>query len=247
MARLAVVACAAAMAVLLGVAAADVGSIITQDVYNAMLPNRDNSICPANGFYTYDAFIQAANSFSGFGTSGSDEQNKRELAAFFGQTSHETNGGAAGQYTWGYCFKEEISKATDPPYYGRGPIQLTGQANYQQAGNAIGVDLVSNPDLVASDPVISFKTAIWFWMTAQSPKPSCHDVILGNWTPSSADNAAGRVPGYGVITNIINGGIECGMGPNAANVNRIGYYQRYCDIFGVSAGDNLDCYSQQHF
>jgi hypothetical protein len=129
MARLALVACAAAAmaaAVLLGVAAADVGSIITQDVYNNMLPNRDNGQCPANGFYTYDAFIQAASSFPGFGTSSSDEANKRELAAFFGQTSHETNGGAAGQYTWGYCFKEEISKATSPPYYGRGPIQLTG-------------------------------------------------------------------------------------------------------------------------
>ena len=83
---------AAAMAVLLAVAAADVGSIITQDVYNSMLPNRDNSICPANGFYTYDAFIQAASAFPGFGTGGSDEANKRELAAFFGQTSHETNG-----------------------------------------------------------------------------------------------------------------------------------------------------------
>ena len=121
------------------------------------------------------------------------------------------------------------------------------QANYQQAGDAIGVDLVGNPGLVASDPVVSFKTAIWFWMTAQGNKPSCHDVALGNWTPSDADTAAGRVPGYGCITNIINGGIECGVGPNEANVNRIGYYQRYCDMFGVGYGDNLDCYSQQHF
>jgi hypothetical protein len=130
--RFAVVACAAAAAaaLLLGVAAADVASIITQDVYNQMLPNRDNSLCPANGFYTYDAFIQAANFFPGFGTSGtSDELNRRELAAFFGQTSHETTGGtrgAADQFQWGYCFKEEINKATSPPYYGRGPIQLTG-------------------------------------------------------------------------------------------------------------------------
>ncbi|PUZ40322.1 hypothetical protein GQ55_9G413600 [Panicum hallii var. hallii] len=246
MARLALAAVAAAL--LLGVASAQgVGSIITQDVYNAMLPNRDNSICPAKGFYTYDAFIQAASAFPAFGTGGSDEANKRELAAFFGQTSHETNGGAAGQYTWGYCYKEEISKGTSPPYYGRGPIQLTGQANYQQAGDAIGEDLVGNPDLVSTNAVISFKTAIWFWMTAQPPKPSCHDVILGNWAPSDADAAAGRVPGYGAITNIINGGVECGVGPNDANVKRIGYYQRYCDMFGVGYGDNLDCYSQQHF
>jgi basic endochitinase B len=84
-------------------------------------------------------------------------------------------------------------------------------------------------------------------MTPQSPKPSCHDVILGNWTPTAADTAAGRVPGYGVITNIINGGLECGMGPNAANVDRIGYYKRYCDMLGVGYGDNLDCYTQQQF
>jgi len=240
---------AAAMALLLAVAAADVGSIITQDVYNSMLPNRDNSICPANGFYTYDAFIQAAAAFPGFGTGGGDDQNKRDLAAFFGQTSHETTGGtrgAADQFQWGYCFKEEITP-TDPPYYGRGPIQLTGQANYQQAGDAIGVDLVGNPGLVASDPVVSFKTAIWFWMTAQGNKPSCHDVALGNWTPSDADTAAGRVPGYGCITNIINGGIECGVGANDANVDRIGYYQRYCGMLGIDAGANLDCYTQQHF
>ncbi|ONL94755.1 hypothetical protein ZEAMMB73_Zm00001d028116 [Zea mays] len=60
MARFALVACAAATAaLLLGVAAADVASIITQDVYNQMLPKRDNTQCPANGFYTYDAFIYA--------------------------------------------------------------------------------------------------------------------------------------------------------------------------------------------
>ncbi|CAL5377981.1 unnamed protein product [Camellia sinensis] len=45
-----------------------------------------------------------------------------------------------------------------------------------------------------------------------SPKPSCHDVISERWTPTAADRSAGRVPGFGVITNIINGGIECGHG-----------------------------------
>ncbi|KAL6641408.1 hypothetical protein ACP70R_019589 [Stipagrostis hirtigluma subsp. patula] len=239
-----------AVAAARGAAAQGVGSVITEAMFNSMLPNRDNALCPAKGFYTYDAFITAANSFPAFGTTGSADQIKRELAAFFGQTSHETTGGtrgAADQFQWGYCFKEENNKATSPPYYGRGPIQLTGQANYQQAGDALGVNLVGNPDLVSTDPVVSFKTAIWFWMTAQSPKPSAHDVILGNWTPSGADTAAGRVPGYGVITNIINGGIECGVGQNDANVDRIGYYKRYCDMLGVGYGDNLDCYSQQKF
>uniref|UniRef100_A0ACD5TMV1 Uncharacterized protein n=1 Tax=Avena sativa TaxID=4498 RepID=A0ACD5TMV1_AVESA len=253
MARFAAVAvCAAALllAVAVGGAAAQgVGSVITQSVYDAMLPNRDNSQCPASGFYTYQAFISAAAAFPSFGTTGSADDVKRELAAFFGQTSHETTGGtqgAADQFEWGYCFKEEITP-TSPPYQGRGPIQLTGQSNYQLAGDAIGVDLVSNPDLVAQDAVVSFKTAIWFWTTAQGNKPSCEDVALNRWTPTAADTAAGRVPGYGVITNIINGGIECGMGQNAANVDRIGYYTRYCGMLGTDTGSNLDCYTQQNF
>lgn len=119
--------------------------------------------------------------------------------------------------------------------------------NYGPAGRAIGYDLLNNPDAVATDPVISFKTALWFWMTPQSPKPSCHDVITGRWSPSAADRAAGRLPGYGVITNIINGGIECGKGFNDKVADRIGFYKRYCDLLGVGYGSNLDCYNQRSF
>ncbi|KAG4939103.1 hypothetical protein JHK84_045300 [Glycine max] len=51
-------------------------------------------------------------------------------------------------------------------------------------------------------------------MTPQGNKPSCHDVITGKWTPSDIDKSAGLVPGYGVITNIINGRIECRYKPD---------------------------------
>ena len=119
MARFAALAvCAAALLLavsLSGAAAQGVGSVITQSVYDTMLPNRDNSQCPASGFYTYDAFIAAAGAFPSFGTTGSADDVKRELAAFFGQTSHETTGGtrgAADQFQWGYCFKEEKNPTT---------------------------------------------------------------------------------------------------------------------------------------
>jgi hypothetical protein len=126
-------------------------------------------------------------------------------------------------------------------------VDLNSNYNYGPAGKAIGSDLLNNPDLVATDATISFKTAIWFWMTPQGNKPSSHDVIIGKWTPSAADTAAGRVPGYGVITNIINGGLECGKGPDDRVADRIGFYKRYCDILGVSYGDNLDCNNQKSF
>ncbi|OIT30865.1 endochitinase 3 [Nicotiana attenuata] len=119
--------------------------------------------------------------------------------------------------------------------------------NYGPCGRAIGQNLLNNPDLVATNVVVSVMSAIWFWMTAQSPKPSCHDVITGRWTPSAADRAANRLPGYGVITNIINGGLECGHGSDARVQDRIGFYRRYCSILGVSPGDNIDCGNQRSF
>ncbi|ERM96407.1 hypothetical protein AMTR_s00001p00243680 [Amborella trichopoda] len=119
--------------------------------------------------------------------------------------------------------------------------------NYGQAGRAIGFNGINNPDAVATDAVTSFKTAFWFWMTPQSPKPSAHDIITCLWTPSAADRSAGRVPGYGVITNIINGGLECGHGSDDRVADRIGFYKRYCDLMGVPYGDNLDCYNQRPY
>lgn len=119
--------------------------------------------------------------------------------------------------------------------------------NYGQAGNAIKVDLINNPDLVATDATISFKTAIWFWMTPQANKPSSHDVITQRWSPSAADTAAGRVPGFGVITNIINGGLECGHGRDDRVEDRIGFYKRYCDILQVGYGNELNCNNQRPF
>ncbi|AQK80871.1 Chitinase2 [Zea mays] len=231
-----------------------VASIIPESLFNQMLLHRNDAACPANGFYTYAGFIAAANAFPGFGTTGAPD------------TSHETTGGWAtapdGPYAWGYCFKEEQGGASGPDYcepsaqwpcaagkkyYGRGPIQISYNYNYGPAGQAIGAGILANPDLVATDPTVSFETAVWFWMTPQSPKPSCHDVMTGQWTPSAADTAAGRLPGYGVVTNIINGGLECGHGADSRVADRIGFYKRYCDLLGVSYGDNLDCANQTPF
>ena len=48
-------------------------------------------------------------------------------------------------------------------YRGRGPIQLTGKANYTAFANDMDVDVIDNPDLVSEDKEIALMSAIWFW------------------------------------------------------------------------------------
>ncbi|KAJ9146889.1 hypothetical protein P3X46_029104 [Hevea brasiliensis] len=221
----------------------DISSLISRDLFNQMLKHRNDGNCPGKGFYPYDAFIAAAKSFGGFDTTGDSDTRKRGIAAFLAQTSHETTGGWSGvpdgPYAWGFCFIQEQGNPGDywvqsqewpcapsKKYYGRGPIQISYNYNYGPAGKAINSDLINNPDAVATDPTISFKTALWFWMTPQSPKPSCHAVITGQWKPSTADTRAGSNPK-----------VE----------DRIGFYKRYCDLLKVGYGNNLDCHNQRPF
>lgn len=49
-------------------------------------------------------------------------------------------------------------------FKGRGPIQLTGRANYRAASAALGIDLVRNPTR-AADPDVGFRIAGWYWRT----------------------------------------------------------------------------------
>ncbi len=91
-------------------------------------------------------------------------------AAFLAQLAHES-----GELR----YREEIAdgkayegrkdlgntEAGDGPRYkGRGPIQLTGRANYQEAGRALGLDLELKPELAAL-PEAGCRIAGWFWKT----------------------------------------------------------------------------------
>ncbi|MGF7082917.1 chitinase [Mucilaginibacter sp. UYCu711] len=176
--------------------------------------------------------------------------NKKELAAFFANVAHETRHGMNGSYTDGLMLRHEDNTSLDyfgdsdeyPPvkgkkYYGRGPMQLSYNGNYGYASDCIFGDhkiLLNNPDLLTTDPVIAFKAAIYFWMTPQTHKPSAHDVIIGKWKLNAADKAAGRVNGFGMVTDIINGAVECGQGENPNMLDRIGFYQHFLKQLGAS-------------
>lgn len=251
-----------------GTASGSLSDLVSATRFEEIFLHRATAPCPG-GFYTYAAFIEAARAFPAFASQGSSDDRKREVAAFLANISHETTGGWAtapdGPYSWGLCFVREggtIDPSTLPSYcvasaqypcaagkkyFGRGPIQLSYNYNYGQAGAALGIDLLNNPDLVATDPVVSFKTALWFWMTAQSPKPSCHDVMIGQFQPSPQDIAARRTPGFGLTVNIINGGIECNKPTPPQVTDRVGFYQRYSQLLSVSPGTALYCDTMQSY
>lgn len=47
-------------------------------------------------------------------------------------------------------------------YKGRGPIQLTGRANYRKYGQSLGIDFENNPEIVAL-PSVGLLVACKFW------------------------------------------------------------------------------------
>lgn len=219
-------------------------NILSRQTYEAMFPNR-------NSLYSYDGLVSAAAKYPNFCNQGTDTQRRREAAAFLANIAHETsglkyieelaciNGGCENTY----CDRNNNTYPCVPgrSYHGRGPMQLSWNYNYGAAGRALGVDLLSNPDLVKSDGAIAFSTGLWFWMTAQSPKPSCHAVMSGGWTPDPSDANKGRTAGFGMTINIINGGLECGKPTNDKVERRVRFYRQFCQMLAVTAENNVYC------
>jgi hypothetical protein len=109
-------------------------------------------------------------------------------------------------------------------YYGRGWFQLSWPCNYHAAGQALGVDLLSNPDLVEQQQDLAVKTAIWFY---------------------NSNNMAGpaKQGDFAATTRIINGALECNGGSGTSNqMSRVATYRRIRHCFGLGEpGRNPVC------
>ncbi|MFM8396156.1 MAG: glycoside hydrolase family 19 protein [Acidobacteriota bacterium] len=143
-------------------------------------------------------------------------------AAFLAQLAHESGEFRYMEEIWG---PTEAQKRYEPPgtlaerlgnnergdgkrFKGRGPIQITGRANYERYGKLLGVDLVGNPALAAT-PQIAFSIAGIYWQTNGLNQLADQDDIV-------------------TITKRINGGVN-GLAERRA------YYKRAKAILAAAA------------
>ncbi|WP_407914549.1 glycoside hydrolase family 19 protein [Kitasatospora sp. NE20-6] len=205
------------------------GFPVSEAQFNQMFPNR-------NSFYTYSGLKAALSAYPAFTNTGSDTVRKQEAAAFLANVSHETGGLVyiVEQNTANYPHYCDTSQSYGCPagqaaYYGRGPIQLSWNFNYKAAGDALGINLLANPNLVQTDSAIAWKTGLWYWNTQSGP---------GTMTPH---NAMVNGAGFGETIRSINGSIECNGGNPAQVQSRINSYQSFVQILGTTPGGNLSC------
>ena len=66
-----------------------VADIVTEGFFNGIIDQADAS-CEGKNFYTRARFLTAVDSFPQFGRIGTEEDSKREIAAFFAHVTHET-------------------------------------------------------------------------------------------------------------------------------------------------------------
>jgi putative chitinase len=135
-----------------------------------------------------DLAVCAARWFADYGLMDSPLR----LAHFLAQLIHESGSFrymeeiASGQAYEGRRDLGNTQPGDGMRYKGRGPIQITGRANYRRFGRKIGIDLEANPT-IAAVPSVGLHLALEYWA----------DRSLNNW--ADADDVV-------EITERINGG-----------------------------------------
>lgn len=100
----------------------------------------------------------------------------QRAAAFIAQLAHESGEFRWMEEIWGPTSAQRryepettlsrrlgnIEPGDGKRFKGRGPIQLTGRANYRRFGSLLGIDLVAEPSRAAS-PAVGFRTAALYW------------------------------------------------------------------------------------
>lgn len=121
-----------------------------------------------------------------------DINSPKRCAAFLAQIAHESGEFrymreiASGETYEGRKDLGNTEPGDGKRYKGRGPIQITGRANYELCGKALGLDLIGHPELLEL-PEHGCRGSAWFWAHNR----------LNRF--ADADN-------FGALTKAINGG-----------------------------------------
>jgi predicted chitinase len=148
------------------------------------------------------------------------------IAAFLAQLAHESGQFRFMEELWGPTEAQRRYEPagtlatrlgnTDPGdgkrFKGRGPIQITGRANYQRYGHLLGVDLIADPGRAAA-PDLAFRIAGLFWSR--------------NGLNELADRPS--TESFEQITRRINGGLN-------GFEDRKAFYTVACQVLGVVEG-----------
>lgn len=130
--------------------------MVTDDELRQIMPN-----CAAAKRTAYLPFIQQA-------MQEFEITSYLREAAFLAQLAHESGELrymeeiASGSAYEGRKDLGNTQPGDGKRYKGRGPIQLTGRANYTKYGGLLGLDLVNNPTIAAT-PEVGFRIAGQFW------------------------------------------------------------------------------------
>lgn len=166
---------------------------LTDDILHRIM-----TLCPAAKRAEYLPFIESA-------MIEFDITNELRAAAFLAQLAHESGELkymeeiASGSAYEGRKDLGNTQPGDGKRFKGRGPIQLTGRANYKKFGDLLGLDLISNPTIAATKEV-GFRIAGLYW---QSKKL----------------NALADKREFTKITKAINGGLN-------GEADRLMYYAR---------------------
>lgn len=122
-------------------------------------------ICPQIAEDLLEPFVDPLNAaMEEFGIS----DNPGRESAFLAQVAHESGGFyymqelASGAAYEGRADLGNTEPGDGKRYKGRGPIQITGRANYQACGAALDLDLIGQPELLEL-PENGCRAAAWFW------------------------------------------------------------------------------------
>ncbi len=127
-------------------------------------------------------------------------------AAFIAQIAHESGQlrykeeMASGDAYEGRRDLGNVRPGDGRRYKGRGLIQLTGRANYRQAGQALNLPLEDDPLMVVRDPYLNAAVAGWYWQS--------RDI-----------NSAADRNDFQLVTRLINGGLN-------GYQDRLNYWER---------------------